>query len=509
MKISVVAAVGYCPAKETVTESFDILYKVFGSTMGGNMKQVLAIDMGATSIRGILGYIENGQFQMQEVMRMSHQIIRRDGKMKWQWQEIMNQIADTIDAYGNKIVSVGIDTWGVDFGLLDIDGNLIDSPLSYRDPKHIDGHRLALEKMSEEEIFLQTGNQVMAINTLFQLLSYRHHYPENWKKVKTVLMMPDLIQYMLTGQKVGEETIWSTSQILNLQTAEYSSEILEKMNFSSNLFPSIIKAGEISGNTQNSVLEKLRKYSIDVISVCGHDTASAVLLTEAFYQKDCLFLSCGTWSLIGSLVDNAVITREAYQRTLTNELGYESKAMFFKNITGLYLFEKYKSQLETEWGRKIDFSEINDFMAKAKPTDLVIDMEREAFGREDVLVKIAIDDYLIETGQTLPENEMKYFQIIYNSLAEKYLQTMQAIETLAGRSFQKIHMIGGGAKSEYLCQLIADKLSLPVVAGPFEATAMGNILIQLKAVGEIGSVEEGLALVKQNEKMKYYQPKES
>lgn len=470
------------------------------------MKKVLAIDMGATSIRGIIGYVEDGKLKMEEVMRMPHQIVKEDGKAKWQWQALLNKIVETIDENAEQISSVGVDTWGVDFGLLDAEGNLIDSPLAYRDPKHATGHKLALEKMSEEEIFLHTGNQVMDINTLFQAVSYRHHYPADWEKTKTMLMMPDLFQYMFTGERVGEETIWSTSQILDLKTADYSKAILEKMGFDRSLFPKIIKAGEITGNTQNAKIEKLRKHNIDVVSVCGHDTASAVLLTEAFYEKDCMFLSCGTWSLIGGLVDKVVISKEVYQKTLTNELGYDSKSMFFKNITGLYLFEKYKSQLEEEWGRKISFSEITDYVTSAEPTGVTIDMEHEAFGREDVVVKTAITEYLQKTGQDLPQEEMAYFQVIYNSLVEKYLQTKEAIEEITGRPFRKVHMIGGGAKSSYLCQLIADRLKLPVVAGPFEATALGNILIQLKAMGEIASVEEGLALAQAAEDIKSYLP---
>lgn len=472
------------------------------------MKKVLAIDMGATSIRGIMGYIENGRFQMQEVMRMPHKIIQQNGRLVWQWQKLMDKVTETIEKYAGEIASVGIDTWGVDFGLLDERGNLVDIPLSYREPKHADGHRLALDKMSEEAIFLHTGNQVMNINTLFQLLSYRRYYPENWKQVQTVLMMPDLFQYMLTGEKVGEETIWSTSQILNLQEADYSRTILEKMDFSPELFPPLIKAGTITGNTQNAKVESLRRHSVDVISVCGHDTASAVLLTEAFYHPDCMFLSCGTWSLIGGLVEDVVMNRQAYEKTLTNELGYDSKAMFFKNITGLYLLEKYKSQLEEAWGREISFQEITDFVSGAEATEAVIDIEEDIFAEEDMAVQAAIKQALEKNGQSLPQNDMAYFQIIYNSLAEKYLQTKEAIEQTTGRQFRKIHMIGGGAKSSYLCQLIANKLKLPLVAGPYEATALGNILIQLKTIGEIGSVKEGLELIQKNEIIKYYQPQE-
>lgn len=470
------------------------------------MKKVLAIDMGATSIRGIVGYVQDGQLKYQEVMRMSHKIIKENGQTKWEWEKLLNKISDTIEEQAEGIASVGIDTWGVDFGLLDEQGDLIGTPLSYRDERHGLGHQLALEKMSEEDIFLNTGNQVMNINTLYQVLSYRHHYPENWQKAKHILMMPDLFQYMFTGEKVGEETIWSTSQILDLKTADYSQQILEKMELDKSLFPRAIKAGQITGNTRNAKLENLRKYDIDVISVCGHDTASAVLVTESFKNQDTMFLSCGTWSLVGGVFDEVTLTREAYQKTLNNELGYGSKAMLLKNITGLYLFEKLKTQLQEELGREISFAEITEYVSAAGDSKWLIDMDNEIFGREDVSVKEAINSYLQEKGQTLPSNDLDYFHIVYNSLVQKYLETKEAIEQITGCTFKKVHMIGGGAKSAYLCQKIADKLAMPVVAGPFEATALGNILIQLKTIGEIESIEQGMDLLQKTETLKQYQP---
>lgn len=470
------------------------------------MKKVLAIDMGATSIRGILGYIENGNLVTEEVMRMSHKIIKNGDLMQWQWEKLLTKIKDTILEYADEISSVGIDTWGVDFGCLDKEGILIRPPMAYREPKYVRGYEAAIRKMQEEDIFLNTGNQIMNINTLFQILFFREHKIQEWKEVTSILMMPDLIQYMLTGEKVGEETIWSTSQILDLQKADFSEEILAQMGLDRALFPKIVKAGEITGSTRESRMEELRKYDIDVISVCGHDTASAVLLTEAFHDEETMFLSCGTWSLIGGIVPRPIITKEVHSRSLTNELGYDSKSMFFKNITGLYLIEKWKEQLEKSMGRELGFDEITEHVKNTKQRVGLIDVKEDVFAGENIDVKRAIDDYLEATGQKSVNKDMDYFKVIYESLVEEYLNTKKAVEEVTGKTYKKLHMIGGGAKSAYLCQLIADKLQLPVIAGPYEATALGNILVQLRTVGEIESVEEGLDLVKKAEEVNTYEP---
>lgn len=470
------------------------------------MKKVLAIDMGATSIRGIIGYIENDNLMTKEVMRMSHKIVSENGFMRWQFNELLEKIVDTICDNANDISSVGIDTWGVDFGILDENGKLIQNPISYREKTHEEGHSEAVSCMSEEEIFLKTGNQVMNINTLFQLISLRKNMPDSWNRVKTVLMMPDLFQYMFTGNMVGEETILSTSQCLDLANVSISDEVLSRMNIDSSIFPKLVRAGEKTGSTKTAKIDRLRDYDIDVISVCGHDTASAVMITQAFKDTNCMFLSCGTWSLIGGLVEKPIIDSKVYKKSLTNELGYDSSAMFFKNITGLYILEKYKEQLEKKLDRKIDFEEINEYL-KTSTTDLItIDVENEKLALDDSDMKNVIDNLLNEKGYKSLENDMEYFKIIYESLAQKYLETKNSIEELSGKKYEKIHVIGGGAKSAYLCQLISDKLDLPVIAGPFEATALGNILVQLKAVGEIDNIQQGIELVKKSQKVNYYKP---
>lgn len=326
------------------------------------MKCSLAFDMGATSIRGILGYVENGKLVTEEILRFSHDRVKIDERSRWDWEKIINNISETIFKYKDKIESVGIDTWGVDFGILDIHGNLIENPISYRDPKNVIGYETAQKKMSLENIFMATGNQIMSINTLFQILALKSQNEKSYEKIDKILMIPDLVNFILCGKKYSEATISSTSQLFNLEKNEFSNEILEKFNIPSNFFAPVIEQGDILGTLKESKIEKLRELNIPVISVASHDTASAALLTKAFTDSESLFLSCGTWSLIGCVTEKPIITKEAFKNSLTNETGYGNSNMFFTNITGLYLLEKLKLQLEEKEQREISFEEINNYI---------------------------------------------------------------------------------------------------------------------------------------------------
>lgn len=458
------------------------------------MNKVLAFDMGATSIRGIVGYIADGKLITEEVMRMSHSIKNKDGRLYWDFDAILDKIVNTI--IENKDVScIGIDTWGVDFGMIDKDGELIDTPFSYRDEKYSIGREEAKSKISELEIFKNSGNQIMTINTVFQLLTLKKLNPDIYEKADKLLMMPDLIFYMLTGKKVGEETIWSTTGLYDMGKKKVSDTIFEKLELKKSLVPEIVKATEAVGNTRDSRIEVLKSLNIDVIPVCTHDTASALLMTDSFLDEDSMFLSCGTWSLIGSAVDKCIITDEAYENNLTNELGFDSKPMFFKNITGLYLLEKYKSQLEKKLGRKISFDEISAYangLDKKLPT---IDMDAEVFARESIDVKTEIDKFIENNGVNIPEDDFDYFAVIYESMVNKYIEVKTDIEKILHKNFKRIHIIGGGAKSSVLTSMIANKMGVALKAGPYESSALGNILLSLLHMKEVKDLKTGIELI--------------
>lgn len=463
------------------------------------MKYSLAFDLGATSIRGILGYIENGVLKTEEILRFSHERIKENGRSRWDWNKIISNIEETILKYGNSLSSIGIDTWGVDFGILNKEGNLLENPVSYRDGYNVIGFNKAQENLSLKEIFMKTGNQIMPINTLFQLLALKEEN-KNYKNISTVLMMPDLINYFLTGEKYSEITIASTTQLFDLENKRYSKEILESYEIDESIFPKIIEPGKIVGSTKNSKLESLRKFDIPVISTASHDTASAVLLTKAYTDSETLFLSCGTWSLIGCLSEKTIITEKAFKDSLTNETGYNCSNMFFKNITGLYVVEKLKEQLEKKLKVEIGFDEITNYVSNCN-VDKTIDIENEIFQQDEFDVIAEIDKLI---GNPL-DNDFDYFKVVYLSLVEKYKKTIKQLEEITNKKFKNLHIIGGGAKSKLLCQMIADITKLNIIAGPFEATAYGNLLIQKITLNEVKSLEEGFNIIEKSSEVYKYQ----
>lgn len=483
-----------------------------GGRKSAEMKKVLAIDMGAISIRGILSWIEGERFHFKEVLRLKHRIVEKNGRKRWEWDRILSSIRDTIVQHQAEISSVGIDSWGVDFGLLDEGGELIEEPISYRDERHIEGYREALLRMDREELFRKSGAEPMPINTLFQLLTLRKIEPEQFKRARRILMLPDLLLYFLSGEISGERTIWSTSQLLDIESGEISAEIAERFSLPPSLFPELREAGTVLGSTKNSRIPELRTLDIPVISVMGHDTASAIFITEAARREDTLFLSCGTWSLMGARLEHSDRSREACRLGLTNELGYRDSKLLFQNITGLYLLEKYKSEREEDGAGKLSYERITEEAAesfrKRPGRGVLIDLSDPRFGAGERGAKESIDSWLLERGEALPEEEGAYFRLIYESLTEKYRSCREAVEKRSGRRYERLHMIGGGTCSPLLCELIAERLGLELLAGPVEASALGNVLLQLQALGEIESAEQGALRILAESGMRHYRPGE-
>lgn len=466
----------------------------------------LAFDFGATSIRAILGAVENGRFVTTEVMRMSHQRVTEDGRSRWEWDKIVNKVVETIKAHAHEISSIAVNTWGVDFGIVGEDGKLLVNPISYRDARHNEGFEYAQETLSQEQIFMATGNQIMSINSLFQLLVLKKDSAQGcptYNKINKLLMLPDLLNYLLTGQQRAELTIASTSQLLDLRTKKFAEPILQAYGIKESIFAPIVYPTEVVGSIKDSLIPELRELNKDikVIACASHDTASAVLLTEAYTDRDTAFLSCGTWSLIGGLTDEPVISKEAFARDLTNETGFAGSNMFFKNITGLYILEMLKNQLEAKRGAKIPFDEITAYVANC-PVDQFVDVGAEVFAQNEFDVKEAINSLL----GTKFENDFDYFKVIYLSLAKKYHATLQDIETILQKKFKKLHMIGGGTQSKFLCQLVSNVTGLEVIAGPMEATAYGNLLAQKIALKEFDSLEQGRKVILDSSEFKVYHP---
>lgn len=446
------------------------------------MRKVLAIDMGATSIRAVIGYIEDNKLIAETIHRFKHELVEEQGRKRWQWEKILNEITDVIIENKDDISSIGIDTWGVDFGLIDKNGELIENPISYRDLLHENGLEISNNHISNEKLFLETGNQILGINTLFQLLTYRDLNKDKFDQVDKILLLPDLINYYLTSQINAELTIASTTQMLDIKNRKWNIELLKSFAIGENLLPRIIKNKSIVGNTSNSKLESLRKINIPVISVASHDTASAVYLTESYRNKEYAFLSSGTWSLIGCCTENAIINEKAYENDLTNEIGFDSKNMFFKNITGLYLIERLKKELTSYYNLEYDYNFITKLVINTDPFKVYIDTEYKDFTNEEIPIIDSIEEYLKNTNQNILEDKTEYLRVIYEGLVFKYMEIIDQVESLIGYKFKGIHIIGGGSKASFLCEMIADALQIKVIAGPDEATAMGNILAQLSTI---------------------------
>ena len=470
---------------------------------GELMNKVLAIDMGATSIRGILGYVENGNLKIEEVMRLSHEIIEKDGRRYWQWDKLIDTIVDTINQQ-TDLTSVACDTWGVDFGILDSDGQLIDTPVSYRDSLHTEGFNKVKEQIDLFELYQLTGNQIMSINSLFQYMALKMFNIENYEKIDTILMTPDLINYLLTGNKYSEKTIASTSQMFDLKNGCWRIDLLDELDLKSDVFAPVINNGEYIGTTKDTLLPNLTNKDLKVYSIASHDTASAVSVTRAFFDPDCLFLSSGTWSLIGGLTDEPVLTKEAFDSDLTNETGFQGQNMFFKNITGLYLFEKLRDELAVRDGKRMTHKEADGMTVEAKPFNYFMNIAE--YDLDNLSVIDSIQEYIEKTNQTQPETTGELLRGIYESLVFGYMKTVKDIERISGQTFQRVQIIGGGSKIGFLNQMIADGLNKEVVAGPDEASAIGNIVGQLLALGEWDSIEDAYNAVAKSFEYRTFTP---
>ena len=449
------------------------------------MKKVLAFDFGASTGRVIKAYFDGKEIKYEEIHRFENTPKIVDGHVCHDVDMIFSEIKEAIDKAG-EIDSIAFDTWGVDYALLDKEGKIIHEPFHYRDERTKDALEKAFSKMSADEIYAETGNQIMNINTLFQLLS-----DENLEKADKLLFMPDLFSYLLTGEKVCEISIASTSQMLDLENKKWSSKVLDCFGINEELFPKLVNSATVMGTYKG----------IPVISVAGHDTQCAVaaMPTES---ENAAFLSCGTWSLIGCELDSPVMTKESNALELSNEMGANGKVNFLKNISGLWLIQETRRDLE-KTDRKYSYNELEMLARDSEKFRSFIDPDAPELSAHGNLPD-KIRDYCRKTNQPVPETVGQVVRCIYESLALKYRLALEQIRECTGKSFDVLHLMGGGTKDGFLCELASESLGINVVAGPVEATALGNIVLQLIALGEIESVSEGRKIIAETEKVKTF-----
>ncbi len=446
-----------------------------------------------------MGIYEDGNLELKEIHRFSNIPIEEDGALYWDIDYLFEQIKIGIQRASEKylIDSLGIDTWGVDFGLLDDAGRLIKKPVHYRD-KRTKGILLEAQKyLSLKDVYQRTGNQLMEINTLFQLLAERTN-SESFEQAATILFMPDLFNYFLTGKIAAEHSIASTSQLLNPITGNWDERLLDAFQFPKNIFPPLVSAGEILGTIQ----EELGLPPIKVINVCEHDTASAVVSVPCC--QEFLFISCGTWSLVGTELEEPIINDKAFAYNLTNETGINQTTRFLKNCTGLWLIQEVKRNLE-DMGRKHTYSELASLAYGAPEFHCLIDTDDPLFTAPGDMIS-RIQNYAAESKQPIPKTDGELVRCVYESLAMKYKYSFLEIIDAAGKEFDTVNIVGGGSQAEILCQMIADASNMRVSAGPVEATAIGNIAVQLLAEGVFKDVREVRQWIKELTQAKFYFP---
>lgn len=445
-----------------------------------NEKHFFAVDLGATSGRTILGTIGDSDMAIREITRFSNPIIETCGHSYWDIYALFSEIIKGLKAIAKEeveIESIGIDTWGVDFVFIAEDGELLRQPYSYRDLHTVGAPEVFFERFPREEVYEKTGIQVMNFNTLFQLDTIRRNSASVLSATDKVVFIPDALSYMLTGEIVTEYTIASTSQLLDAHTKEFDTELLDAVGLRRAHFGRMVHPGTVIGRLNKDVQTGTGLKAIPVIAVAGHDTASAVAAIPA--GDECFaYLSSGTWSLMGIETEKPIINEESYAMNFTNEGGVAGKIRFLKNICGMWLLECCRR----EWDSKNSYSyaELIEMALEAAPLECLINPDAPCFANPTSMVK-AIQTYCRETGQKVPQACGEIIRCIFESLALRYKQVFEYLQHIAPFPINCLHVIGGGSKNNLLNQFTANALGVKVVAGPSEATAIGNIMLQAKA----------------------------
>ncbi|WP_055668862.1 rhamnulokinase [Desnuesiella massiliensis] len=471
------------------------------------LKKVLAFDLGASSGRAILGFFDGEKINLEEIHRFENTPTTEDNRMYWNLSELFSEIKKAMVIAEKKggYDSIGIDTWGVDYGIIDKNGKLLDNPIHYRDTRTSGIIDEVGKIITKDKLYTLTGNQLMEINTLFQLFSEYLVKGKDFYKNKTLLMMPDLFNYLLTGVKKAEKTIASTTQIFDPYNKRWNEYIINKLGLNKDLFPDIISPGTEIGLIREELARELDIERKTVIAVCEHDTASAVAAVPS--KEDFVFISCGTWSLVGTELKEPLINEKSMKYNLTNETGMNNTTRFLKNIKGLWLVQETKRQFKKE-GENYSYDDFERLAREAKAFSCVIDVDAEEFGHPGDIPS-RIKSYAENTGQQIPKTHGEIIRCIYESLAFKYRDTFEQISECTQKKYNVLHLVGGGSQSKLLCQMTADALGIEVIAGPVEATAIGNIMVQLIAQGEIKSFEQGRAIVEKSFGTKRYVPSEN
>lgn len=470
----------------------------------------LSLDLGAESGRAFVGTVEDGRILLDEIHRFPNIPVVVSGHSYWDvtklFREIEKSLILTAQRGHKDIVSLGIDTWGVDFGLLRTDDGSIDFPFTYRD-KRTDGiMEKVFNKISRGEVYGRTGIQSLQINTLFQLYSMKELDPKYLHEFSRLLFMPDIFNYLLTGEEFSEYTISSTSQLMNAQSRKFDETIFSALGLPMRLMCPIIEPGSKIGKLLPTIAAKTGFGDLDIIAVGSHDTASAVAAVPAC-TDDWAYLSSGTWSLIGIELQQPIMNQQAFEKNFTNEGGVNGKITFLQNITGLWLLQEVR-RIWQESGHSYDYDDLATMARTAKKFRCIIDPSDDSFLNPSNMPE-AIVEFCRKTHQVPPENGGEMVRTIFESLSMKYRFAIEKLRQVSGKDITTLHAVGGGSQNDLLNQLTADATGLTVIAGPVEATALGNIMVQAIANGSIQSFDSSREMIKNSFPLKEYTPHDS
>lgn len=451
-------------------------------------KYYLAIDIGASSGRHILGSLENGKLVLEEVFRFKNGAINKDGKLIWDIDRLFSDILTGIKKckeVGKIPESIGIDTFGVDYALLDENDNLIGEVFSYRDTRTLTSVEKVHSLISEEYCYSRTGIKKQVYNTIYQL--YCDKESGKLSKAKSLLMLPDYLHFLLTGVKRNEYTEASTTGLLNAKTRDWDYELIEKLGYPKHLFNKLTLPGTVIGSLKEEIV-KIVGFNANVCMPASHDTASAVMSVPSVNNP--LYISSGTWSLMGIETDKEITSTDANSFGYTNEGSYNKKIRFLKNIMGLWMIQCVRR----EYNDKYSFYDFVDEAKKVKDFDSIVDVNDMSFFSPESMID-AVKDYCKKSGQEVPQTVGEIVLTIYTSLAKSYKDAVLQMEKMTGITFDEINIVGGGCQNVLLNELTAKWTGKKVITGPVEATAIGNIMAQMLANMEILSLSEGKAII--------------
>lgn len=482
--------------------------------MADNDKVYLAVDLGASGGRVLAGQFDGTRLTLNEVHRFSNGPVVANGRMYWNllglWQQITDGLRAAADQFGDQVVSVGVDTWGVDYGLLGPGDELLGNPYCYRDARTNDMMERAFANVGRDEIFAETGLQFMQFNTLYQLLAMKEGNPALLEAAESFLMIPDLFHWLLTGEKANEFTNASTTQFHNPITHSWSEALFDRFGLPKQILGEVLAPGTRLGSLRQDVAAATGLKNVGVVLPGTHDTASAVMAVPAAGEvrasPSWCYISSGTWSLMGAETPTPVVNDKCAELNFTNEGGVGGTTRLLKNIAGLWLLQECR-RIWSQEGTELTWDEMVHRAAIAKPLANLINPDASEFVAPTRMPE-AIRTFCSETGQPVPDSEGEVVRCALESLALRYRMALNWTEELAGGNIDTVHIVGGGTQNRLLCQMAADACNRRVVAGPIEATAIGNVMMQVVSSGEVGSIAEAREVIRNSFDVEEYTPQD-